>query len=49
MKNNITWLKLDNLLDKADYIVTDEEVKQTFENRGFINLKGNNPHDHPRP
>lgn len=49
MNNNITWLKLDNLLNEKDYIATDEEVKQAFKNRGFINLKGNNSHDHSRP
>ena len=44
MNNDIiTWLKLDGLLDEIDYIVTDEEVKQAFKNRGFINLKGNRP------
>lgn len=39
----ITWLRLDDLLGEIDYIVTDEEVKQAFENRDFINLKGNRP------
>lgn len=34
---------VDILLDEIDYIVTDEEVKQAFKNRGFINLKGNRP------
>lgn len=49
MENDINWLKLDDLLNEEDYIATDKEVKQAFENRGFINLKGNNPHDYPRP
>lgn len=25
--NNITWLKLDDILDENDYIATDEEVE----------------------
>lgn len=37
MDNNINWLKLYNLLD--DDIVTDEEVKQAFKNRGFVKIK----------
>lgn len=49
MENDITRLKLDNLLNEEDYIATDEEIEQAFKNRGFINLKGNNPHGHPRP
>ena len=48
-KEYINWLKLDDLLDENDYIATDKEVKQAFKNRGFINLKGNKSHDHPRP
>lgn len=39
MNNNITWLKLDDLLDETDYIATDEEVKQAFKNRGFVEIK----------
>lgn len=42
MENNITRLKLDNLLNEENYIATDEEIEQAFKNRGFINLKGNN-------
>jgi hypothetical protein len=50
MENNINWLKLDDLLDKADYIATDKEVKQAFRNRGFIEIKktkfvNSNDHD----
>lgn len=37
MDNNINWLKLDNLLD--DDIATDEDVKQAFKNRGFVEIK----------
>lgn len=48
-RDYINWLKSDNLLDETDYIATDEEVKQAFENRGFINSKGNKHYDHPRP
>ena len=47
--NNITWLKLDDILDENDYVATDEEVEQAFKNRGYIELKGNQTHDHSRP
>ena len=36
-KDTIKKLQLDDLLNETDYIVTDEEVKQAFKNRGFIN------------
>lgn len=38
-KDTIKKLQLDDLLDETDYIVTDEEVKQAFKNRGFIEIK----------
>lgn len=48
MKDNINWLKLDNLLD--DDIVTDEDDKQAFKNRDFVEIKktkfvNSNDHD----
>jgi hypothetical protein len=42
MNNNITWLKLDDLLDEGDYIATDKEVEQAFKNHGFIEIQSNN-------
>lgn len=42
MKNDITWLKLDDLLDEEDYIATNKEVEQAFKNRGFIKTQSNN-------
>ena len=49
MENNINWLKLDNSLD--NYIATDDEVKQAFKNRDFVEIKktkfvnSNNPNN----
>lgn len=45
MENDIDWLKLDNLLDEADYIATDENVKQAFGNRGYIEIQSNNDNE----
>lgn len=43
MENDINWLQLNDLLDEDDYVATDKEVKQAFKNRGYIELKENNP------
>lgn len=45
MENDINWLKLDDLLDEIDYSATDEEIKQAFENRGYIEIQSNNDNE----
>ena len=49
-KDTIKKLQLDDLLDETDYIATDDEVKQAFKNRGFVEIKktkfvNSNDHD----
>ena len=38
-KGTIKKLHLNDLLDETDYIATDEEIKQAFKNRGFVEIK----------
>lgn len=49
-KDTIKKLQLDDLLNKTDYIATNEEVKQAFRNREYIEIKktkfvNSNDHD----
>lgn len=39
------FLKLNDILDKSDYNVTDEEVKKAFQNLGYAPItKSHNTH-----